>query len=158
MLKKFTYAQQEILGKTPRSLKRKTLNVFKLVNNHKGKSWSELLEIWNQEHSHEGFKYRSRLYDTYARAFELLTGVELVTAKRLGADTGLEILGTDLHGWPIFANKWYLLHENGYTGTFDSREEAETDPRRASSTEVLTAKQLLARLAERPMATSTSQH
>ena len=149
VLKQYTYAQQEILGKTPRSLKRKTLNVFKLVNKHKGKSWSELLETWNQENSHETFKYRSHLHDTYARAFENLTNVELINAEQSEAGSGLEVLGTDSHGSPIFADKWYLLHENGYTGTFDSREEAEADSRRTSSTEVLTSKQLLARLAER---------
>jgi hypothetical protein len=41
-----------------------------------------------------------------------------------------------------------LLHEDGYTGAFDRRAGAEADPRRKFS-EVLTAEQLVARLAER---------
>jgi hypothetical protein len=63
-------------------------------------------------------------------------------------------VGTDPHGFPIFAGKWYLLHPgskeegHGYTGSFESREEALADPRSENS-EVLTAKQLVARLEER---------
>jgi hypothetical protein len=64
------------------------------------------------------------------------------------------VAGTDSHGWPIYAGKWYLLHkhddpdEYSYTGTFDSRADAEVDPRRHSS-EVLAAEQLVAHLARR---------
>jgi hypothetical protein len=70
-------------------------------------------------------------------------------SKPTKTDNDLQILGNDSYGWPIFADKWYLLHENGYTGTFESREEAEADSRRTPTTEVLTSAQLLARLEER---------
>jgi hypothetical protein len=65
---------------------------------------------------------------------------------------GPKAVGTDSHGWPIYAGKWYLLHEHdpdghSYTGAFDSRAEAAADPRRHHS-EVLTGEQLVARFTE----------
>jgi hypothetical protein len=65
-----------------------------------------------------------------------------------------KIAGTDSRGFPIFADKWYLLHSNGgSTGTFESREEALAD-HRSENSEVLTSEQLVARLAERTKTTS----
>jgi hypothetical protein len=111
VLKQCTHAQQELLGKTPRSLKRKTLNVFKLVPKTRVSLGVYPWKYATKNTPAKNSKYRSHLYDTYARAFELLTGIDLITAERLEADTGLEVLGTDSYGSPIFADKWYLLHE-----------------------------------------------
>jgi hypothetical protein len=148
VLEQYRHAQHEVLGKTPRSLKRDTLAVLELVNQHDDKSWRERLKIWNKGHPQaRHFKDPRHLYQSYMRAVENVAGVKPVKEGRL------EIAGTDPHGMPIFAGKWYLLHTNGngeeppsYTGSFESREEAQDDPRSENS-EVLTAKQLVARLA-----------
>jgi hypothetical protein len=85
------------------------------------------------------------------RALEYIAGVKPAKDKD---GSQLSVAGTDSHGWPIYAGKWYLLHkhddpdEYSYTGTFDSRADAEVDPRRHSS-EVLAAEQLVAHLARR---------
>jgi hypothetical protein len=144
VLEQYRHAQCQILGGTPRSLKRKTVALFGFVNRHKGRSWSELFGAWNKAQPRERFKDRSHLCTTYMRALEYIAGVKPAKTKT----KRLKIAGTDSHGWPIYAGKWYLLHDHGYTGSFDGRADAEADPRRNSS-EVLTAEQLVARLAER---------
>jgi hypothetical protein len=144
VLEQYRHAQHEVLGKTPRSLKRNTLAVFEFVNEHKESSWRELFDAWNEQHARdEQFQDRSHLYTAYTRALENVAGIRPTKAKRL------KIAGTDSSGWPIYADKWYLLHPGGgYTGSFESREEALADSRSVNS-EVLAAKQLVARLAER---------
>jgi hypothetical protein len=158
VLQQYRHAQHEVLGKTPRSLKRDTLAVLELVNQHDDKSWRERLEIWNKGHPQaQHFKDPRHLYQSYMRAVENVTGVRPAKWKQL------KIAGTDPRGFPIFADKWYLLHpreegeehpreegEEGdsYTGTFETREEAQGDPRSENS-EVLTAKQLVDELAKR---------
>lgn len=143
VLEQYRHAQHELLGKTPRSLKRDTLTVFEFVNQHKEKSWRELLEAWNEMHPLLSFEDPRHLYQTYTRAVENVTGVKPAKTKRL------KTAGTDSHGMPIFADKWYLLHPNdSYTGTFESPEEALADPRSENS-EVLASEKLVARLAER---------
>jgi len=152
ILEQYRHAQHQVLGGTPRSLKRKTVTLFEFVNRHKGKSWSELLRAWNEAHSRQPrqrFRDRSHLFTTYTRALEYIAGVK-PTRDRNGATNAV---GPDSHGWPIYAGKWYLLHEHddpdghSYTGTFDSRAHAEADPRRHHS-EVLTGEQLVARFTE----------
>ena len=106
VLEQYRHAQHEILGKTPRSLKRKTLAVFEFVNKHKDMSWRERLEAWNKERSHERFEDRRHLYTTYTRAVENLTAVKPTKAKRLKACTDSEVAGTDSNGMPIYAGKW----------------------------------------------------
>jgi hypothetical protein len=117
VLEQYRHAQQEILGKTPRSLRRNTLAVFEF-------SWRELLEAWNKEHPRgPRFEGPRHLYQTFTRAVEYVAGVKPAKGKCL------KTAGTDSHGFPIYAEKWYLLHEDGYTGTFDSPEEALADLR-----------------------------
>lgn len=141
VLEQYRHAQSRILGKTPRSLKRRTLSVIQFVNQHRGKSWRELFDAWNEAHPRLHFKDRSHLHTTYTRAVENVAGVKPVKRKQL------KIAGTDSHGFPIYAEKWYLLHDGGYTDTFESREEAQADLRSENS-EVLTSDDLIARLAE----------
>jgi hypothetical protein len=152
VLEQYRHAQHEILGKTPRSLKRNTLAVFDFVNQHKVKSWRERFDAWNKEHPpRERFKDRRHLYTTYTRALENVAGVNPAKTKQPQQP---KIAGTDAAGWPIYADKWYLLHSGGgYTGSFESRKEALANSRSENS-EVLTAKQLVARLAERARTTS----
>jgi hypothetical protein len=148
VLEQYRHAQDEILGKTPRSLKRNTLTLFEFVNQNREKSWRERVEAWNTGRpDKQRFKDPRHLYQTYTRAAEYVTGIKPAKGKRL------KIAGTDPHGRPIFADKWYLLHPphhisgGSYTGTFESREEALADSRSENS-EVLAARQLVARLAE----------
>jgi len=143
VLEQYRHAQHEILGKTPRSLKRNTLAVFEFVNQHKEDSWRELLEAWNKEYPRgPRFEDPRHLYQTFTRAVEYVAGVKPAKGK------WLKTVGTDSHGFPIYAEKWYLLHEDGYTGTFDSPEEALADPRSEKS-EILASEELVVRLAER---------
>jgi hypothetical protein len=167
VLEQYRYVQRETLGGTPRSLKRKTVTLFEFVHRHKGKSWGELFDAWNKAHPAKGqrFRDRSHLFTTYKRALEYIAG-----AKPTKYEDGKrpKIAGTDSHDFPIFADKWYLLHpqeeaeehpreegeehprEEGdsYTGTFETREEAQGDPRSKNS-EPLRSKELVSRLAER---------
>ena len=145
VLEQYRHAQHEILSGTPRSLKRKTVTLIEFVNRRKGKSWGELFAAWNKEYPGQRFRDRSHLFTTYMRALEYIAGVK-PTKDKVGKR--LKVAGTDPHGWPIIADKWYILHPDGYTGSFDSREEAEADPKSAGY-EVLTAAQLVARFAER---------
>jgi hypothetical protein len=145
VLEQYRHAQHEVLGGTPRSLKRRTVALFGFVNRYKGKSWRELFDAWNKAHRDQRFRDRSHLFTTYMRALEYIVGVK---PTKVEDGKQLEVAGSDPYGWPIIANKWYLLHPDGYTGSFDSREEAEADPRSEDS-EVLAAEQLVARLAER---------
>jgi hypothetical protein len=87
VLEQYRHAQHEIVGKTPRSLKRRTLAVFEFVNKHKEKSWRELLEAWNKEHRYERFEDRRHLYTTYTRAVENIAAVKPTRAKRVKAST-----------------------------------------------------------------------
>jgi hypothetical protein len=99
-LRQYRHAQHEILGKTPRSLKRDTLAVFGFVNQRKEKSWRELFEAWNEEHApHQRFKDRSHLYTAYTRAVENVAGVEPAkTRKAARKKQRLKVAGTDSHG------------------------------------------------------------
>ena len=143
VLEQYRHAQHKILGRTPRSLKRDTLAVFSFVNQRRGKSWSKRVEAWNEEHPRKRFKDRRHLYQAYMRAVEILTGVEPPKARKRS------VLGTLADGTVIFSDKWYLLHaRGGFTGTFDSREEAQADHRSADS-EVLTSQEILTRLIAR---------
>jgi hypothetical protein len=67
VLDQYRHTQSQVLGKTPRSPKRKALNVFEFVNRHKGKSWGELFELWNEQHPNDRFKDRSHLWTSYTR-------------------------------------------------------------------------------------------
>jgi hypothetical protein len=145
ILEQYRHAQHEILGGTPRSLKRKTVALFEFVNQHKGASWGKLFGAWNKAHPSQSFRDRSHLFTTYMRALEYIAGVK-PTKDNDGSQ--LSVAGTDSHGFPIYAEKWYLLHEGGYTGTFDSPEEALADPRSEKS-EILASEELVVRLAER---------
>jgi len=78
VLEQYRHAQSTILGKTPRSLKRRTLSVLQFVNEHRGKSWWELFRAWNEAYPRQRFKDRSHLYTTYTRAVERVVGVKLV--------------------------------------------------------------------------------
>jgi hypothetical protein len=78
VLEQFRHAQSKILGKTPRSLKRRTLSVLQFVNQHRGKSWQKLFRAWNEAHPRQRFKDRSHLYTTYTRAVERVVGVKPV--------------------------------------------------------------------------------
>jgi hypothetical protein len=82
VLKQYRHAQHEILGKTPRSLKRDTLTMFEFVDQNKGRSWSELFEAWNEGHPPpQHFKDRSHLYTAYTRAVENIAGVKRAKTK-----------------------------------------------------------------------------
>ena len=104
ILEQYRHVQHEILGRTPRSLKRKTVALFEFVNRHKGKSWSERFDDWNKAHPAQGqrFRDRSHLFTTYMRAREYIAG-----AKPTKDEEGerLKIAGTDPHGFPIIAGK-----------------------------------------------------
>jgi hypothetical protein len=159
ILAQYRHAQNQILGGTPRSLKRKTVALFEFVNLYKGKKrWSELFDAWNKTQSGQRFRDRSHLFTTYMRALEYIAGVKPAKDKDGKVP---KAVGIDSQGFPIFADKWYLLHatddeekQHSYTGTFESRKEAQDDPRSKDS-EVLTAKQLVARLEERTKTSST---
>jgi hypothetical protein len=68
VLHQYRYAQEEILGKTPRSLKGKTLTVFEFVNRNRDRDWAKLFEAWNKEHPSWRFKDPRHLNTTYTRA------------------------------------------------------------------------------------------
>jgi hypothetical protein len=68
VLEQYRHAQHQILGRTPRSLKRRTVDLFEFVNQHKGKTWRELFDAWNETHPSQRFRDRSHLYTTYMRA------------------------------------------------------------------------------------------
>jgi hypothetical protein len=68
VLEQYRHAQHQILGGTPRSLKRRTVDLFEFVNQHKGKTWRELFDAWNETHPSQRFRDRSHLYTTYKRA------------------------------------------------------------------------------------------
>jgi hypothetical protein len=68
VLEQYRHAQHQILGRTPRSLKRRTVDLFEFVNQHKGKTWRELFDAWNETHPSQRFRDRSHLYTTYKRA------------------------------------------------------------------------------------------
>jgi hypothetical protein len=71
ILEQYRHAQQQILGGTPRSLKRRTVDLFKFVIQHREKKyWSEVFDAWNKAHPSQRFKDRSHLYTTYMRARE----------------------------------------------------------------------------------------
>jgi hypothetical protein len=70
VLEQYRHAQDQILGGTPRSLKRKSVALFDFVNQHKEKSWRELFDAWNEAHPRQRFKDRSHLYTTYRRALD----------------------------------------------------------------------------------------
>jgi hypothetical protein len=99
VLQQYRHAQHEILGRTPRSLKRDTLSVFEFVNQRKERSWRELFEAWNEEHApHQRFKDRSHLYTAYTRAVENIAGVELAKTRKAARKKRLKVAGTDSHG------------------------------------------------------------
>jgi hypothetical protein len=66
--KQYRHAQNELLGKTPRSLKGRTLAVFEFVNRNRDRDWAELFEAWNKEHPSWRFKDPRHLNTTYTRA------------------------------------------------------------------------------------------
>ena len=100
VFEQYHHAQQEILGKTTRSLKRNTLAVFDFVNQHKEDSWRELSEAWNKGHPRgPRFEDPRHLYQTFTRAVEYVAGVKPAKEK------WLKIAGTDSHGFPIYAEK-----------------------------------------------------
>jgi hypothetical protein len=71
VLEQYRHAQHEILGGTPRSLKRRTVDLFEFVNQHKEKkSWRERFDAWNEVHPSQRFRDRSHLYTTYKRALD----------------------------------------------------------------------------------------
>src|SRR5215208_2772734 len=78
LLEQYRHAQSKILGKTPRSLNRRTLSVLEFVNQHRGESWRKLFRAWNEAHPRQRFKDRSHLYTTYTRAVERVVGVKPV--------------------------------------------------------------------------------
>jgi hypothetical protein len=71
VLEQYRHAQHEILGGAPRSLKRRTVDLFEFVNQHKEKkSWRERFDAWNEVHPSQRFRDRSHLYTTYKRALD----------------------------------------------------------------------------------------
>ncbi len=68
--KQYRHAQSELLGRTPRSLKARTLTVFEFVNQNGGRDWAELFEAWNKEYPRWRFKDPRHLNTTYTRALE----------------------------------------------------------------------------------------
>jgi hypothetical protein len=73
VLEQYRHAQNQFLGGTPRSLKRKTVDLFEFVNQHKEKkSWRERFDAWNEEHPSQRFRDRSHLYTTYKRALDTI--------------------------------------------------------------------------------------
>jgi hypothetical protein len=73
VLEQYRHAQHQILGRTPRSLKRKTVSLFEFVNQHKEKkSWRKLFDAWNEAHPSQRFRDRSHLYTTYKRALDTI--------------------------------------------------------------------------------------
>ncbi len=105
VVEQYRHAQNEILGKRPRSLKRDTLAVFEFVNQRKGRSWREVFEAWNEEHPpHQRFKDRSHLYTTYDRAIKNLAAIKPAkTAK------GPKVAGTNPAGTPVII--WDVRHD-----------------------------------------------
>ena len=72
VLSQYRYAQEGILDKKPRSLKSRTLAVFEFVNRHKGKSWLELSDRWNEEYPLWRFKDPRHMNTTYTRALRVM--------------------------------------------------------------------------------------
>lgn len=70
VLEQYRHAQRQILGGTPRSLKKRTVDVFEFVTQHKEKTWRELFDAWNEVHPSQRFRDRSNLYTTYSRALD----------------------------------------------------------------------------------------
>jgi hypothetical protein len=68
VLEQYRHAQHQILGGTPRSLKRRTVDLFEFVDQHKGQTWRELFDAWNETYPSQRFRDRSHLYTTYMRA------------------------------------------------------------------------------------------
>jgi hypothetical protein len=122
----------------------------------------EYVALWDEQHPSEKYDDNTwRFWRDYNRARRAVMSPSYgwpaetpAPSKEPANSKQAQIAGTDSYGRPIFAGKWYLLHPggekqgHGYTGSFDSREEAQGDPRSENS-EVLAAKQLVARLAER---------
>jgi hypothetical protein len=113
VVRQYRHAQSELPGKRPSSLKGRTLAVFEFVNENKGGDWAELCEAWNKQHPGWRFEDPRHLNTTYTRALEYIAGIK-PTKDKDGKQP--EVVGTDQHGFPIYAGKWYLLHANGYTG------------------------------------------
>jgi hypothetical protein len=72
VLSQYRHAQEEILDKKPRSLKRKTLTMFEFVNRHKGKSWRELYKDWNREYPLWRFEDPRHMNTTYTRTLRVV--------------------------------------------------------------------------------------
>jgi hypothetical protein len=122
----------------------------------------EYVALWDEQHPNEKYDGDTwRFWRGYDRARRAVMSPSYgwpaestATSKEQPKTKQPQIAGTDPYGRPIFAGKWYLLHPGGkkerhdYTGTFESRNEALADPRSENS-EVLTARQLVASLAER---------
>jgi hypothetical protein len=72
VLEQYRHAQHQMLGGTPRSLKGRTVDLFEFVNQHKGKTWRELFDAWNEAHPSQRFRDRSYLYTTYMRSLNTL--------------------------------------------------------------------------------------
>ena len=72
VLEQYRHAQHQILGRTPRSLKRRTVDLFEFVDQHKGQTWRELFDAWNETHPSQRFRDRSHLYTTYMRALDTI--------------------------------------------------------------------------------------
>ena len=63
----YRYAQKQILGKTPRSLEAKSLDVFDFVNRNKGKTLDERLRVRNKKNPTCRFGQRGHFYHAYKR-------------------------------------------------------------------------------------------
>jgi hypothetical protein len=72
VLEQYRHAQHQMRGGTPRFLKRRTVDVFEFVNQHKGKTWRELFDAWNEAHPSQRFRDRSHLCTTYMRALDTI--------------------------------------------------------------------------------------
>jgi hypothetical protein len=139
------------------------VNVAELSRAGRREEGPGLVAAWDSENPDDAFDGKTKefwkAYDRARRAvvsptYEWRAESDKPSEKPPKAKH-LKVVGTDQHGFPIFAGKWYLLHpreegEEGdsYTGTFDSREEALADPRSENS-EPLRSKELVSRLAER---------
>jgi hypothetical protein len=158
-------------GRRNRRLAPKSLELLRFVNERvnvadlsraeRRKEAPKLVAAWDTENPDDSFEGNTKeFWKAYQRArravmtpFYQWHDESDTPAEKPPQTKHLKVVGTDPHGFPIFAGKWYLLHTNGngeeppsYTGSFESREEAQDDPRSENS-EVLTAKQLVARLA-----------
>src|SRR5215211_468866 len=72
VLEQYRHVQQQVLGGTPRSLKRRTVDLFEFVNQRKEMTWRQLFDAWNKAHPSQRFRDRSHLYTTYKRALETI--------------------------------------------------------------------------------------